>query len=111
MTPGEKDLYDLLYAISAGCPTCVTALLYGQGVSPVQESKHQKHTAVNSAAWEVQRHVGQADLARFIEVQTIVGGAVVAPRPIVPPHVSRWWSRGVVLMALPNTGPKRSAQT
>ena len=51
MSAEDMQLYDLFYAITAGCKSCVRFLLHDVGVSAVAPSKTQGHTAVDFAEW------------------------------------------------------------
>ena len=64
MSAEETQLYDLFYAITAGCKLCVRYLLHDVGVSAVAPSKTQGYTAVDLAEWAEKNAGDDASIER-----------------------------------------------
>ena len=77
----EEELYDLFYAIEAGCKPCVCHLLHERKVGALTPSKTQRYTAVDFAEWAEQHAKGGSD--RFVEITAIVREAAGLDGP---PH-------------------------
>ena len=86
----EGQLYDLFYAILAGCGACVRLLLHNQGASALSASRTQGYTAIDFAEWaennaQGDRRICYSEITAMVRecagqvAQPHVGGALLAP--------------------------------